>query len=73
VCPTDLQKDWVEATLVQWFATGSPFRHVAEKWDLKCEDDEKFYRLTLRPNLDMRFNPPDLGSTEGVRSERKEM
>jgi hypothetical protein len=26
----------------------------AEKWDVKCEKDEHFFRLTLRPNLAMR-------------------
>lgn len=26
----------------------------AEKWDVKCEQDEHFFRLTLRPNLAMR-------------------
>ncbi|PMD46220.1 hypothetical protein L207DRAFT_612721 [Hyaloscypha variabilis F] len=53
-CPWDLQNDWVEMSLVHWFAAGEPFKMKAEKWDVKCEKDEHFFRLTLRPNLAMR-------------------
>jgi hypothetical protein len=53
-CPWDLQYDWVEISLVHWFAAGEPFKMKAEKWDVKCEKDEHFFRLTLRPNLAMR-------------------
>jgi hypothetical protein len=53
-CPWDLQHDWVEMSLVHWFAAGEPFKMKAEKWDVKCEKDEHFFRLTLRPNLEMR-------------------
>jgi hypothetical protein len=53
-CPWNLQHDWVEMSLVHWFAAGEPFKMKAEKWDLKCEKDEHFFRLTLRPNLAMR-------------------
>ncbi|PVH89587.1 hypothetical protein DL98DRAFT_1237 [Cadophora sp. DSE1049] len=54
VCPPDLDQDWVEISLIQWFARGEPFKMKAEKWDLKCKDDCKFFRMTLRPNLAMR-------------------
>jgi hypothetical protein len=43
--------------LQQWFAAGAPFNLKAEKWDVKCATDAKFFRLTLRPNLAMRFHP----------------
>lgn len=39
---------------MQWFARGKPFDMKAERWDLKCAEDGKFFRLTLRPNLAMR-------------------
>jgi len=55
VCPPDLKLDWVEVSLEQWFAAGAQFNHKADKWDLKCPIDSRFYRLTLRPNLAMRF------------------
>lgn len=42
---------------MEWFAGSGHFKHTAEKWDLKCIEDEKFYRLSLRPNLSMRFHP----------------
>jgi hypothetical protein len=54
VCPPNLEQDWLEVTLVQWFAKGEPFRLKAEKWDLKCPEDSRFYRLILRPNLALR-------------------
>lgn len=54
VCPLNLNDDWTEATLEQWFAKGEQFKLKAEKWDMKCEKDAKFFRLTLRPNLAMR-------------------
>jgi len=54
ICPLNLEDDWIELTLLQWFARGQPFNMKAEKWDIKCEDDSRFFRLTLRPNLDMR-------------------
>ena len=44
----------MEVSLAQWFARGNPFNMKAEKWDLKCKDDCKFFRMTLRPNLEMR-------------------
>jgi hypothetical protein len=53
-CPWDLQHDWIEVSLVHWFAAGEPFKMKAEKWDVRCEKDEHFFRLTLRPNLGMR-------------------
>lgn len=46
--------DWTEISLMQWFAAGEPFKMKAEKRDLKCLDDGRFFRLTLRPNLEMR-------------------
>ncbi|KAG9236595.1 hypothetical protein BJ875DRAFT_456091 [Amylocarpus encephaloides] len=54
-CPNNLQDDWVEISLVQWFAEGTPFKMTTEQWDLKCEDDATFFRLTLRPNLALRW------------------
>lgn len=54
VCPTSLQDDWVEISQLQWWAKGEPFKFKAEKWDLKCQIDSKFFRMTLRPNLSMR-------------------
>ncbi|KAF8852635.1 hypothetical protein BDZ45DRAFT_100211 [Acephala macrosclerotiorum] len=54
VCPDDLSKDWAEVSLVQWFAQGEPFKMKAEKWDLKCTQDCRFFRMTLRPNLWLR-------------------
>jgi hypothetical protein len=54
-CPANLEHDWVEISLVQWFAEGEPFKMKAEKWDVKCEGDSRFFRLTLRPNLAMRY------------------
>lgn len=54
VCPDDLSKDWTEVSLVQWFAQGEPFKMKAEKWDLKCTQDCRFFRMTLRPNLWLR-------------------
>ena len=53
-CPWDLRHDWIEVSLIHWFAEGEPFKMKAEKWDVKCEKDEHFFRLTLRPNLAMR-------------------
>ena len=53
-CPWDLQHDWIEMSLIHWFAAGEPFKMKAEKWDVRCEKDEHFFRLTLRPNLEMR-------------------
>jgi hypothetical protein len=53
-CPWDLQYDWNELSLLHWFAAGEPFKMKAEKWDVRCEKDEHFFRLTLRPNLGMR-------------------
>jgi hypothetical protein len=63
VCPLNLQHDWIEASLEQWFATGEQFKFTAEKWDLKCITDSRFYRLTLRPNLAMRASPLTVGNT----------
>lgn len=54
VCPRNLQQDWIEVTLQQWFAVGESFKLRAEKWDIKCVDDSRFFRLSLRPNLAMR-------------------
>jgi hypothetical protein len=54
VCPANLQEDWIEISLVQWFAAGEPFKMKAEKWDIKCQADARFFRMTLRPNLSMR-------------------
>ncbi|KUJ22019.1 uncharacterized protein LY89DRAFT_681357 [Mollisia scopiformis] len=54
VCPDDLSHDWVEASQAQWFAKGADFTMKAEKWDLKCTKDSRFFRLTLRPNLRLR-------------------
>jgi len=57
----------VEATLEQWFAVGEQFKLKAEKWDLKCTADAKFYRATLRPNLCMRYYPQAVGIAQGGR------
>lgn len=57
MCPPNLQHDWIAVGLEQWFAAGEQFKLKAEKWDVKCMVDCKFYRLTLRPNLAMRFPP----------------
>ena len=54
VCPDNLDDDWTELTLLQWFARGEPFHFKAEKWDIKCENDKRFFRMTLRPNLTLR-------------------
>ena len=54
ICPQNLEHDWVEMTLVHWFAEGEPFKMKADKMDIKCKDCRKFFRLTLRPNLAMR-------------------
>jgi len=53
-CPEKLEDDWKAVSLVQWFAEGEPFKMKAEKWDIKCIRDSKFFRLSLRPNLAMR-------------------
>jgi hypothetical protein len=65
VCPSNLQHDWIEASLEQWFAAGAQFRLKAEKWDVKCMTDSKFFRLTLRPNLAMRFHPQESEIAKG--------
>lgn len=57
VCPSNLEHDWREATLVQWFANGEPFKLKINKWDIKCLQDAMFYRLVLRPNLALRTMP----------------
>ena len=36
------------------FAASEKFKMVAQKWDLKCTVNSKFYRLALRPNLGKR-------------------
>ena len=64
MCPQNLQHDWIEVTLVQWFAAGDQFKLKAEKWDLECTADNKFFRLTLRPNLAMRFTPQTAGMAQ---------
>ncbi|CAG8983469.1 hypothetical protein HYALB_00000638 [Hymenoscyphus albidus] len=46
--------NWDETTLVHWFAKGYPFRLPAEKWDVKCAVHGKFFRMSLRPNLNLR-------------------
>lgn len=58
VCPSNIDHDWTEVTLVQWFAKGEPFKLQANKWDFKCSKDSMFYRLVLRPNLALRAMPP---------------
>jgi hypothetical protein len=64
-CPAKLEDDWEEATLVQWFANGEPFKLKAHKWDFKCPVDSMFYRLVLRPNLALR--PTQVGAyREGI-------
>ncbi|RDL39452.1 uncharacterized protein BP5553_03792 [Venustampulla echinocandica] len=60
-CPLNLQDDWVEISLEQWFAEGQSFKMKAEKWDLKCEENSRFFRLTLRPNLGLRGQLPTVG------------
>jgi hypothetical protein len=53
--PKNLSEDWREISHVHWFAQGYKFRKVFERWDLKCQiDHETFFRLELRPNLDLR-------------------
>lgn len=64
VCPPDLQSDWTEVTLGQWFMRGAQFKLKVEKWDLKCKTHSKFFRLTLRPNLALRVGPAEKQSTE---------
>jgi len=41
VCPPNLQQDWIEVSLEQWFAVGEQFKLKAEKWDVKCLEDSK--------------------------------
>jgi hypothetical protein len=41
VCPPNLQQDWIEVSLEQWFAVGEQFKLKAEKWDIKCLEDSK--------------------------------
>lgn len=53
-CPENLEHDWNEVSLVQWFAEGYSYDMIAEKWDMKCVGDLTFFRLTLHPNLGMR-------------------
>jgi hypothetical protein len=71
-CPEKLEDDWKEISLVQWFAEGRPFKMKAEKWDVKCVSDSKFFRLSLRPNLGMRcreqvfLGSGDEGQEDGV-------
>ncbi|KAH8667996.1 hypothetical protein BGZ60DRAFT_431292 [Tricladium varicosporioides] len=55
-CPLSLKGDWIEISHVQWFAEGEPFRMKAEKWDLKCLEHSAFFRMTLRPNLALRYS-----------------
>lgn len=54
ICPQDLNDDWIELTLFQWWCRGESFKMKAEKWDVKCGKHNKFFRMTLRPNLMMR-------------------
>ncbi|KAI9649337.1 hypothetical protein NHQ30_001909 [Ciborinia camelliae] len=54
VCPTDLTSDWPEVSLLQWFAAGVGYDVKAEKWDHKCMQHQRFFRMVLRPNLAMR-------------------
>lgn len=61
-CPANLDHDWEEATLVQWFANGEPFKLKAHKWDFKCLVDSVFYRLVVRPNLALRSMPPGISN-----------
>jgi hypothetical protein len=61
--PANLEEDWREISLVQWFARGWGFRWTTERWDVKCTGDGKFFRLGLRPNLGLR----NLGGGEGER------
>ncbi|CZT40674.1 uncharacterized protein RSE6_00313 [Rhynchosporium secalis] len=69
VCPPALDEDWVEVSLIQWFARGEPFKMKAEKWDIKCRGDCKFFRMTLRPNLAMRgCYPVSAGGAQEVES-----
>ena len=60
-CPSNLEDDWEEATLVQWFANGEAFKLRVHKWDFKCPVDSIFYRLVLRPNLALRSMQPTPG------------
>lgn len=65
----------MEINLVQWFAEGEPFKMKAEKWDVKCEADARFFRLTLRPNLAMRYRALVFwgeGAEEGVERQMEE-
>ncbi|KAK6611726.1 hypothetical protein H4I95_02522 [Botrytis cinerea] len=41
-------------TLLQWFAAGVGYDVKAEKWDHKCLQHQRFFRMVLRPNLAMR-------------------
>ena len=53
-CPWELSQDWIEMSLIHWFAEGEPFKMKAHKWDVRCQTDKRFFRLTLRPNLRLR-------------------
>lgn len=53
-CPENLEHDWKEASLVQWFSSGGSFKLKAHKWDFKCLPDSMFFRVELRPNLNFR-------------------
>jgi hypothetical protein len=61
ICPANLEHDWREATLIQWFASGEPFKLKAHKWDFKCPVDSMFYRFVLMPNLTLRSMLPAIG------------
>ena len=44
ICPPELQHDWIEVSLIHWFVVSERYKLKAEQWDLKCDDDAKFYR-----------------------------
>lgn len=65
VYPVDMSDEWIEISKHQWFAHSIHFNMKAEKWDLKCLKDGRFFRMTLRPNLSLRgrFSVPTPTST----------
>ena len=52
--PQNINDDWVEISKVHWFAEGYSFRKSVDDWDFYCKDDDKFFRMELRPNLRLR-------------------
>lgn len=47
LCPFDLNDDWVEISLVHFFAQGYPFNFKAMKWGVSCDHHVMFYQWVL--------------------------